>query len=367
MKNKFIPFIVIVLVFIVGCKHEETASNSFRDLLAGLNWGADTCFVYGHKTPDADAVCSSLAYAALMRNLGYNCVAKVSSKTNRETAYISELFGFHLPALKESVSNGTRLILTDHEELAQSVDGADKCVILQIVDHHTVGDLNTSDVGFIFREMVGSTCTLVRLLYEKANVSMHDSVARILLAGILSDTDNLTKDNTTKEDTTAWKSLLSQLHLSEDSVKSIMQKMNEARLDYTGMTDEDIVLSDYKDYAMSGTAVGIGCVDWLDSATMGQFIDRMLVAMPKVMATKNRQMLFCMVSEYVPNPDTATSEQTVIRRGTYILYCGEGAGEVVQKAFGPSLREGVYYSDKRLVRKRDLVPQLTEVLKNRQP
>lgn len=82
-------------------------------MLQSLDWGLDTTFVYGHKVPDVDAACSSLSYAKLMRALGYNCKAKVSSPINRETQYIAQRFGFDVPELKTDVAAGTRLILTD--------------------------------------------------------------------------------------------------------------------------------------------------------------------------------------------------------------------------------------------------------------
>jgi manganese-dependent inorganic pyrophosphatase len=56
---------------------------AYRAVLQSLDWGQDTTFVYGHKVPDVDAVCSALSYAKLMRTLGYNCKAKVSSPINR--------------------------------------------------------------------------------------------------------------------------------------------------------------------------------------------------------------------------------------------------------------------------------------------
>ena len=56
-----------------------TQGDELREKLQTLDWGSDTCYVYGHKTPDVDAVTSALAYARLMRSLGYNCKAKVSS------------------------------------------------------------------------------------------------------------------------------------------------------------------------------------------------------------------------------------------------------------------------------------------------
>ena len=337
----------------------EVPENAFRELLASMDWGKDTCYVYGHKTPDSDAICSSLAYAGLMRSLGYNCVAKISSKANNETKYISRLFGFDIPALKPSVTPGTRLIATDHEEYVQSVDGARDSRILQIVDHHQEGDMATPDVAFIYRDMIGSTCTLVWELFEEAAVPVDDATAHIMLAGLMSDTRNLAKDNTTRRDSLAWLSLSDQLHLTPDSLAIVYSAMEEALTSYDGMSDYDIFISDYKDYDISGVDVGIGCVEWKDYATMDSLIDRMLSAMPQVLADKNRKMVFCMATRYAPNPESSSK---VIATGTYIMYYGEGAREVAESAIGPSLRDGVCYSEERLSRKTQFAPMITEIL-----
>lgn len=185
--------------------------KAFRAMLKTLDWGADTTFVYGHKTPDVDAVCSSLGYAKLMNALGYNCKAKVSSATNRETAYISGVFGFELPELKSSVVPQTRLILTDHTDYAQCVDGAREAIILQKIDHHVEGDIQDSGIPYVRREMIGSTCTIIYEMYRETGVDIDDETARILLAGLLSDTRNLTKTTTQHEDSVAWTALVAQL------------------------------------------------------------------------------------------------------------------------------------------------------------
>lgn len=110
-------FALLLAAVSVSCnKSDPHSDNAFRNRLAKMDWGDGVCHVYGHKTPDSDAVCSSLAYAALMRELGYDCEAFVSSKTNNETNFISSYFGFDLPEVKPSVPKGTRLIVTDHEE-----------------------------------------------------------------------------------------------------------------------------------------------------------------------------------------------------------------------------------------------------------
>ena len=143
-----------------GCDFE------FRESVAAMDWGDDTAYVFGHKTPDVDAVTSSLAYAALMRAMGHNAVAKVSSPVNRETEFVAKQLGFELPDEMVSVKPGTRLILTDHAEYVQSVDGAHEAKILQIIDHHTPGDIDADSSAYVRRELWGSTCTLIKYLYQ---------------------------------------------------------------------------------------------------------------------------------------------------------------------------------------------------------
>lgn len=362
-KFLYIAIISAMVVSIhVSCNRidPEDLGNPFRQMLATLDWGSDTCYVYGHKTPDSDAICSSIAYANLMNALGYNCVAKISSKANNETQFISRFFGFDVPVLKPSVAAGTRLIATDHEEYSQSVDGARDCHVIQIVDHHQEGDM-VSPGAFIHREMVGSTCTLVWELYDMAEVPVDDLMAKVMLAGLMSDTRNLAKDNTTKKDSLAWQALTAQIGMSKDKAAEVYKGMEDALTSYDGMTDYDIFLSDYKDYDMSGVPVGIGCIEWTDYITMDDIIDRMLAVMPQALKDKQRKMVFCMATRYAPNPDPDSSNK-VVAVGTYVLYYGEGVREVAEEAFGASLREGVCYSEERLSRKTQVVPLLTDIL-----
>lgn len=166
MRTSFIRMSAAILlcslaVATMSCSDKENPrqeNTPFQQMLSELDWGTDTCYIYGHKTPDVDAVTSALAYAKLMRALGYNCVAKVSSPMNRETEYIARVFGIELPALKDSVTPQTRLILTDHTDYAQCVDGARQAVILQKIDHHVEGDIREyDDVEGCFTQVFGHT------------------------------------------------------------------------------------------------------------------------------------------------------------------------------------------------------------------
>ena len=339
-------------------KHE--AGEKYRAILKSLDWGQDTTFVYGHKVPDVDAVCSSLSLAKLMRALGYNCKAKVSSAMNRETEYIALTFGFDLPELKTNVAEQTRLILTDHSDYAQCVDGARKAIILQKIDHHVEGDIMDNTIQYVRSEMIGSTCTIIYEMYKELDVSIDNETARILLAGIVSDTRNLTKPATCAIDTMAWEALTTQLGISPDSMAVISRHMSDADNNYSGMTDKEIFMSDYKGYEFNGYRFGMGSLD-CKADEMDDFIDRMLAVMPEVKAENELDMVFAKIDNKVPNPDTTDPDNLFIDAGTYFIYYGTGAREVAEAIIGPSQREGVTFSEEKLGRKQ-IVPLIQERL-----
>ena len=371
MRKSFQWIIVTTLIYGLGvftsCSTDDHVAvdprleqgTEYRAVLQSLDWGLDTTFVYGHKVPDVDAACSSLSYAKLMRALGYNCKAKVSSPINRETQYIAQRFGFDVPELKTDVAAGTRLILTDHTDYAQCVDGAREAKILQKIDHHVEGDIKDSGIPFVRREMIGSTCTIIYECYNELGIAIDDETAKILLAGLLSDTRNLAKSSTQHEDSVAWLALVAQLKL-ENEVAEISRQMTEAANNYDGMSDSAIFVSDYKDYEIGGKAIGIGSLE-CKADKIEDFINRMLAVMPVVLSDNKRNMLFAKIDILVPNPDESDPDTPYVEDGLYFIYYGEGTQAVAETIFGSSLRDGVTQSKEHLSRKQ-IVPLMMEIL-----
>ena len=371
MRKSFQWIIVTTLIYGLGvftsCSTDDHVAvepklepgAEYRAMLKSLDWGLDTTFVYGHKVPDVDAACSSLSYAKLMRALGYNCKAKVSSPINRETQYIAQRFGFDVPELKTEVAAGTRLILTDHTDYAQCVDGAKEAKILQKIDHHVEGDIKDSGIPFVRREMIGSTCTIIYECYNELGIAIDDETAKILLAGLLSDTRNLAKSSTQHEDSVAWTALVAQLKL-ENEVAEISRQMTEAANNYDGMSDSAVFVSDYKDYEIGGKAIGIGSLE-CKADKIEDFINRMLAVMPVVLSDNKRNMLFAKIDILVPNPDESDLDTPYVEDGLYFIYYGEGAQAVAETIFGPSIRDGVTQSKEHLSRKQ-IVPLIMEIL-----
>lgn len=324
--------------------------NLYRDVLNALDWGSvrtdAPAIVIGHKAPDGDSVMSAMAYAHLMRELGYRAVAKIAGPANKETVFAAKAFGFELPEVLASVSAADNLILVDHSDYAQAVDGARDARILQVIDHHGIGDITESKLLYAKYMPVGSTCSIVYTSYCELGVKITPEVAKVLLAGILADTLNLVKVTCTEVDRKIYSELVRVLAESETKtyedkfaeIQKIYKGMSEAAKNFDGMTDLEIFNADAKDYDIGGVKFRLGSMDWDHPESIENFLDRMLA----VMKSQVRGISFCRVG---------------FMEHSYILY--NGAQTLAESAFGTSVRPGIVYCERRLSRKLDVVPMLT--------
>lgn len=336
--------------------------NLYRKALSALDWDSDArpVVVVGHKNPDGDSVMAAMAYANLMIHLGYNVVAKMAGKANNETVFAAKAFGFELPEVVSAVSAADQLILVDHSDYAQAVDGTRDARILQVIDHHGIGDITESKLLYAKYMPVGSCCSIVYTSYKELDVEITAEIAKVLFAGILSDTLNLRKVTVTDVDRAVYDELLVILanawnvdvSAAKTKVSAIYEGMVEAAHDFSEMSDEEIFNSDAKDYVIGDVKFRLGSLDCRDASVVDAFADRMLEVMHRLSASAGGQMVFCRLG---------------FEERTYMLYacCGDAkkaAKSLAERAFGPSLREGVVYCERRLSRKLDVVPMLTNAL-----
>ena len=358
--------LLITLALFSACDKEieyvyTTTDLHWSDPLHRLDWGAASAYVVGHKTPDTDAVCSAVGYAALMRALGYDCEARTAGEANRETKHLRERLGIAIPPILASLSPSDRLIMTDHCEYIQSVDGAEDAVLLQIIDHHPLGNVVSTSPLFIRSAPVGATSTLVFTAYRDFGVAIPDTIAASLLAGILSDTSNRTT-GFTAVDSVAYAQLTAQLRLTDADAEDIYKGMVEASCSYDGMTDEEIYFSDAKEYEIASFYIGIGSLEWYDASTLDAFLARILTVMRNIRQDKGMDMIFCKVDFHTDPPYTPP---TVVRKEavTYVIYDGDGARKIIEDAYGPSAGPSWVNTGKKLSRKSDLLPVITDALK----
>ena len=154
-----------------------------RSDLDGLGEIDGTIYVTGHKSPDADTVGSSIAYAALLQKLGYDAVPVVLGNINSETAYVLESGGIEAPQLLEDAA-GCNMILVDHSDYSQSAEGLNEANVISIIDHHGDGSVTTGNQLIYDARPLGSTATIIWIRYRNYGIEPGISRKQVLVPAI---------------------------------------------------------------------------------------------------------------------------------------------------------------------------------------
>lgn len=334
---------LLTATFFIGVVFQKNTNLiniiDYNDVMQGIDYGEIT-YVIGHKSPDTDTVCSAIAYANLKQLLGVNCVPVVNSNLNNETMFVLKKFNTNTPKKLENAT-GKNMILVDHTAYSQAIDGMDKANILEIIDHHGLGDISTNTPIFIKEMPVGSTATIIYTSYIEYGVDMDQSISGLLASAILSDTSNLTLSTTTDLDRKALAVLTKKAGIVD--INSYYSQLRDAAASYDGMTDEEIFYSDYKEYDMSGTSIGIASVNATGDETDDICI-RMQGVMENIYNTQKMKHLYVMVNDNKNNK-------------THIAFYGDGSEKITEKAFG-TIKNNHIILTPASSRKKDIVPPL---------
>lgn len=164
--------------------------------------------VFGHKNPDTDTICSSIVMADLQTKMrGEEVVPCRLGAINEETQYALNKFGVEAPQLIEKVEEGQTVILVDHNEFSQSVEGIEKAKIDSVVDHHRINNFQTAEPLFYYAQPVGCTSTILYELCVLNHVDIEPKMAGLMLSAIISDTLLLKSPTTTVKDEKAVEAL----------------------------------------------------------------------------------------------------------------------------------------------------------------
>lgn len=312
-----------------------------------------TLLVFGHKNPDTDSICSAVSLAYLKNKLGQNAKAYALGEVRKEAKYVLDYFKVDAPTVLTSISNicnddkdlvlegKPQVVLVDHNEYGQSIDGLADADLVEIVDHHKLGGMAT-DTPLSMRLMpVGCTCTIITQMYKENNVEIPYEIAGLLMSAILSDTLIFKSPTTTEMDKLAVEELNKIVNVD---VEKYAMDMFKAGTSLDGYSVEEIVHMDFKPFDMSGKNVGIGQVFTLD-------IDAVL----------NKQDEFL---TYINSTDfdiLVLAVTDIIKEGSYLIY--KGSDKLISDAFNVDASQGVFVEGA-VSRKKQLVPFLTEAVKN---
>ena len=215
-----------------------------------------------------------------------------------------------------SFSHKKNVILVDHNSYEQSAIGLEDANILEIIDHHNIGTIGTN-MPISFRNMpVGSTNTIIYNLYKENRIAIPKNIAGLMLSGILSDTLILRSPTTTDYDRLAVEALSKFLKLD---YKKYGYDMIKAGSSLEGMTMEQVLYKDYKNYNIGDDRVGLGQVITMDIKEVLNQKDEYIKLLNAV-ANNNNYLFVCL---FVTD---------VFENGTYVLY-SDRAKEILESAF----------------------------------
>lgn len=249
-------------------------------------------YVIGHKSPDSDTVISAVAYARLLRMLGYDAEARISAPVSNETAFILRYAGAETPPILEDAS-GENIFLVDHSEYLQSVDGMEDAHIVGIMDHHGVGTVNTGHQIVYEARPIGATATIVWLDYLNYGLEIDTQTAQLLLGAVLSDTSGLNGTTTIDADRKAAEELAKLAGVSD--IDALYAQIHAESLSYEGFSDLEILFSDYKEYEAGGTSFAIGAVNAIDDDAAKDLCARMKNALAEGFGQKNVDLMYASV------------------------------------------------------------------------
>lgn len=301
-------------------------------------------FVIGHKSPDTDSIAAAISYSYLKQQQGVEAVAARAGELNKESQYALDYFKVEAPELLTSVAPGTQLILVDHNESKQCVDGAKEAEVLELIDHHRVGDFETANPIFILVRPVGCVNTVIWGLYKAAGIQPTKEVAGMMLSAIISDTVLFRSPTTTEEDKTAVAELAAIAGVDYEAYGMDMLKAGADISDYPA---EKLAGNDTKEFEANGKVFSCGQISVMDLAPINAKKAEIMAALEATKAAKGYEASYLMVTD-------------ILAEDTYLWFTA-GAEEAAEKAFDKKSEDGYVYLPKVMSRKKQVAPFLLKV------
>ena len=241
-----------------------------------------------------------------------------------------------------------KVIQVDHNERGQSVDGLEDAEVLEIIDHHRVADIQTSNPIFFRNEPIGSTSTIVAKCFFERGLTPSKTAAGLLCSAIISDTLLFRSPTCTPQDEEICRRLAEIAGIS--SVEDYAKEMFKAGTSLKGHTVEHIFNQDYKPFSIEDIKVGIAQVNTMDIDGFMPLKEEMLAYMNEKAKESSLDMVMLLLTD-------------IITEGSQVLVVGERS-DIAEKAFNATLVDNTAFLPGVLSRKKQVVPPVTNVITN---
>ena len=232
-----------------------------------------------------------------------------------------------------------RVVLVDHNEISQSVPGLEEAEILEIIDHHRLADIQTTNPIYVRNEPVGSTNTIIAGMFQDRGLLPSAKMAGMMAAAILSDTVMFKSPTCTDRDRRTAERMARIANISLDELgRDIFSASIE------GKTARELLFTDYKEFHIAGTDLAVAQITCVDSPKMLQRKDEFLELMRKTAKEKGLPFMILMLTD-------------VLLEGTQIIYLGDD--DTIRQAFNCSPKDNTVFLPKVMSRKKQIIPMLS--------
>jgi manganese-dependent inorganic pyrophosphatase len=236
-----------------------------------------------------------------------------------------------------------QVILVDHNERSQSVPGIEQAEILEIIDHHRLGDVQTGEPLFFRCEPVGSTCTIIGSIYQQQGVEPSPQIAGLLCAGILSDTVLFKSPTSTPRDRQMAEIFREKAGIELESFGRAMFRAGSALADRPA---REILEEDFKEFQLGDLKLGVGQVEALGIDGFEEVKHSLLCEMNQLVRGHGYDLVLMMLTD-------------IIKEGTEILVAGDD--RIVGEAFGKKVENARLFLQGVMSRKKQIIPQLARL------
>ena len=243
-----------------------------------------------------------------------------------------------------------KVILVDHNELSQAVDNIEQADIIEIVDHHRIGTLETKNPILFRNQPVGCTATIVRQMYQEKNVEVPKDIAGLLCAAIVSDTLLFRSPTCTPLDQMVAKEMAS---IAEIDIEKFASDMFKAGSNLSEKTTEEIFYQDFKKFIAGDVVFGVGQISSMATDELQSIKERLVPHLQYECGKHGVQMVFFMLTN-------------ILDESTDLICYGEGTADVIRNAFGMNVEDGAVVLQGIVSRKKQLIPAMMNVLNGEQ-
>ena len=239
-----------------------------------------------------------------------------------------------------------QVIMVDHNEESQAVDGIEHAEILEIIDHHRLGSLETMAPVFFRNQPLGCTATIMYQMYQEKGVEIPRKIAGLLCAAIISDTLMFRSPTCTAVDKAAAEYLA---QIAEVDIEDLAVDMFSAGSNLSARTADEIFFQDFKRFSVGNVEFGVGQINSMNAIELGEIREKIVPYISTALKESGLNMIFFMLTN-------------IIRESTELLCCGANADVLVKEAFQLPEDTDAYELKGLVSRKKQLIPALVGMI-----